>query len=142
MEKAAGANKGIDLVIHLGDYVRDAMKFEEMHENIRHEYVPGNNDWIKETTPDRVLLLEGKRIFVTHGHHYNVKMTFSRLISKGKSENADAVFFGHTHIPHMQYTDGILLLNPGSAGLYNGAEKPTYCLVEIKDGEIKSKFLT
>ena len=81
MEKAAGANKGIDLVIHLGDYVRDAMKFEETHENIRHEYVPGNNDWIKENPPDRVLLLEGKRIFVTHGHHYNVKMTFSRLAS-------------------------------------------------------------
>lgn len=139
--KAVKKNKDIDIIIHLGDVLGDILKVKEVFENIRYEFVPGNNDWTRQYPSEKVLELNGKRIFITHGHHYNVKNDYQRIIMKGKAIGADAVFFGHTHIAEEMFSDGMLLLNPGSISLPSEFKKPTYCIVEIEDGKIISRFL-
>ena len=59
---------------------------------------------------------DDKKIFVTHGHMYNVKYdhNYHTMKEKGLSIGADAVIFGHTHIPYCENFGNILLLNPGS----------------------------
>jgi len=140
MEKGLKAHYGVELIIHLGDCISDAIKFEAAHKNIKHEYVLGNNDWNKNYLYEKLLIIEKKRLFITHGHNYNVKAGYEGIISKGIAEKVDAVFFGHTHSVYEQYSEGILLLNPGSAALYSGQDKPTYCLIDIENENIRTKF--
>jgi putative phosphoesterase len=140
MVKVISKIKDIDMIIHLGDLVKDALKLREQYKEIPVELVPGNNDWTREFTSEKILLLEGKKIFITHGHQYNVKYDYQRIISKGKSIKADAVFFGHTHIAEEMFSDGMLVLNPGSISIPHQSERPTYSLVEIRDNKVISMF--
>lgn len=141
MVKAVKKNKDIDLIIHLGDMVSDALKLKELYPDIRFEQVSGNNDWTRSYPTEKMLVLEGKNIFITHGHLYNVKLDYRRIVSRGKAANADAVFFGHTHMAEEFFSDGMLLLNPGSIARPLHGSNPTYCLVEIKEGKILPRFV-
>jgi len=131
----------IDLIIHLGDYVRDALKLMELYRDIPVEFVRGNNDWGRAHPEEKILELQGNRILITHGHLYSVKYDYSSLLSRGKSSGADAVFFGHTHVQEEFLSDGMLVLNPGSAGsrIYSG--NPTCSLIQIREGRIISRFM-
>ena len=66
-----------------------------------------------------MLLLDGRRCFLTHGHVYGP----DRLppLCPG-----DALLSGHTHIPVQREEGGILLLNPGSVTFPKGGCPPTY----------------
>jgi putative phosphoesterase len=81
-----------------------------------------------------------ERIFITHGHLYNVKYDYQRVILRGKSLKADAVFFGHTHVAEEMFSDSMMVLNPGSISIPSQSENPTYSLVEIRDNRIMSRF--
>ncbi|MBQ3254094.1 MAG: metallophosphoesterase family protein, partial [Acholeplasmatales bacterium] len=54
------------------------------------------------------------KIYFTHGHMYNVKMTYNTIIYKASSLDASICLFGHTHNPDVFLIDNILFLNPGS----------------------------
>ena len=55
----------------------------------------------------------GRRLFLTHGHHYNIKEKPDRDLL----DAADYVIYGHTHIPLKKQADGIWYLNPGSVSI-------------------------
>jgi len=131
----------IDMVIHLGDLVRDVEEIESIYSNLKFEYVAGNNDWFSSAEKEKVLYIEGKRIFITHGNQYGVKNGYSDLIRKGASLQADAIFFGHTHIAYESIQDNILVVNPGSISQPALRQEPSYCFLEIGSKEIKSKLL-
>ncbi|MCB6949730.1 YfcE family phosphodiesterase, partial [Roseburia faecis] len=69
-------------------------------------------------------------MFVTHGHHYNVKMTLLNLSYKAKEVGADFVFFGHSHILGAELIENTLFLNPGSLLMPSGRTERTYAIVE------------
>lgn len=137
--KVIKKNKNVDAVIHLGDFTRDMLSVMEQFKNIEYEIVSGNNDWSREFPSEKILVYEGKKIFITHGHHYNVKNEYQRIINKGKAVNAEAVFFGHTHTPEEMFSDGMLILNPGSIGNPSSAKR-TYCSIEIREGRFWPGF--
>ena len=141
MKNAIENNENIQMVIHLGDCVADILKIQEIYGNLHFEYVRGNNDWNADYGIEKCLEIEGKRIFITHGHTYGVKNTYQRIIAKGNELKADVVVFGHTHQSEETFSDNMLLLNPGSIGgdYYNNG-KPTYFLMEITAEKIKIKF--
>ena len=64
--------------------------------------------------------LEGKRIFICHGHNYRVKLTYELLYYRTLELKCDAALFGHTHSSYSSYDGGVLLFNPGSASGHNG----------------------
>ena len=71
---AVESEKDISLIIFAGDIQRDADDIAAAYPDIPFEYVLGNNDWYVNDVPyDRLFEFSGKRIFLTHGHRYNVK---------------------------------------------------------------------
>lgn len=142
MVKAINKNSRIDMVIHLGDCVSDILKIMEVYGNYRYEFVQGNNDWSRGYPQEKILELEGRKIFITHGHQYNVKYDYQRIAARGRAINADAVFFGHTHEPEEFFSEGMLVLNPGSiSGSKNQSKRSTYSLLELTSERLASRFM-
>jgi uncharacterized protein len=141
MKNAIENNKNVQMIIHLGDCVSDILKIQQIYTNMHFEFVKGNNDWHGDYETEKCLEIEGKKIFLAHGHSYGVKNSLQKIIAKGIEIGSDAVFFGHTHQTEESFSNKMLLLNPGSVGaayLTNG--KPTYCLLEITREKINVKF--
>lgn len=86
--------------------------------------------------------IDNHRIFVTHGHHYNVKMTWANLAYKAKEVGADFVFYGHSHYLSAIMDEGTLLLNPGSIFFPRGRVERTYAIVEKAANKIDVSFYT
>lgn len=131
----------INGIIHLGDYYKDAMILKAQSPNVEFIMVPGNCDFVLDAPNDIFLEIEGQRIFLTHGHRYDVKNGVGRLEAKAKQEYADAVLFGHTHTPYIEYRSGILFINPGSLSYSRGAGAKTYALLEVSPKGIEARGL-
>jgi uncharacterized protein len=68
-----------------------------------------------------IVLDQGRRLFLTHGHGLSPE----RL---PPLEKGDVFLSGHTHIPSLKLSDGIVLMNPGSVTLPKGGNPRTYGL--------------
>ena len=55
----------------------------------------------------------GRRLFLTHGHHFNVDQRPSQALLDG----AGYVVYGHFHVPVKHQEDGVWYLNPGSVSI-------------------------
>ena len=134
----------ITAVVHLGDYVRDMARIVGTAEksDIYH-IVSGNTDLTTKIFDERVIEIADKRIFITHGHKYNVKAGLDLLIYKARELQVDACLFGHTHKQTLFTQSGIVFLNPGSLSYpYPGTDKG-YGFIRIsKEGDITGKLLT
>ncbi len=131
----------LDAMIHLGDYYKDAVHLQNQFPKLECIMIPGNCDFVSDVPEERILEVEGKKIFLTHGHHYSVKSGTGRLEAKGLKEGYDALLYGHTHIPLIKYTTSSLILNPGSLGYPRGLSGPTYALLEISKGTIEARIM-
>ena len=133
-------------VIFLGDGLRD---LEEIDFGGAQIYsVSGNCDGMLASlmgVPDeQLIVVGGKRIFITHGHKYHVKSVLSPLVLRARELCADIVLYGHTHEGFemtvgkdndlgIELTKPLYVMNPGSIGSY------PYCFgnIEIsRDGEV------
>lgn len=123
----------IDAIIHCGDYVRDADDLQSLFPKIPIHNVRGNCDFMAFEPNDKIIAIDGVKIFITHGHSYNVKTSLRELKAKGHELNADAVVFGHTHIPVIELDDGMITLNPGSSG-----QVGTYAVITIKNNSARA----
>ncbi len=111
-------NPDTNLVLHAGDHAEDAEDLSYIFPEISFSYVKGNCDLFSFEKEERFFEASGKKILLTHGHLYKVKMTLSLLRKRAKELGADIVVFGHTHQRLIEEDDGILYLNPGSRGSY------------------------
>jgi putative phosphoesterase len=77
---------------------------------------------------DYALLVDnGKRVFLTHGHIYNEQNMPPLAI--------DAFFYGHTHLKKVETNaDGILICNAGSITFPKGGNPKTFAVYE--NGEV------
>lgn len=119
-----------DRFIHLGDYESDARDIAR-ETKLPYDAVGGNCDGSREK--GKLLTIDGKKMFLTHGHLFGVKTDLMRLSYHALEIGADVVFFGHTHMPFLEIVRGILFCNPGSASRPVFGEG-TFALWE--DGEI------
>lgn len=130
-----------DTVIHLGDYYDDAQTLEEEFPNLVFHKVPGNCDQYRCSPFAKRILnypVGGVRLYMTHGHTHNVKMTLSLLLADARKGKSQAVLYGHTHIPDChQEEDGLWVLNPGSCGHSAGSVG----VIETRDGQITECYL-
>ena len=84
-------------------------------DQIMMEQVPGNCDCSQEPV-ERILLIEGKRILICHGHTFNVKAGYLNLEYAAEERRVDAALFGHTHRVFYDKHNRISYMNPGSIG--------------------------
>ncbi len=123
-----------DYTLHLGDMADDCKHLEKTFPEKIIVSVRGNNDFFDIDYPfERTLEVGGVKIFMCHGHEYGVRFTLSDLIEKAKEEGAKIALYGHTHIPHVEETEELTVLNPGSLD--------TYAVIDIEDGKINAKIV-
>ncbi|WP_349408061.1 metallophosphoesterase [Pseudalkalibacillus sp. SCS-8] len=128
----------VDVMVHCGD---SELPSDHEHLSAFHN-VQGNMDLGHDEFLNEALIEEqGYRIFVTHGHLYNVKMSYMNLAYKAEEYGADFVFFGHSHVAESFEKNGIVFVNPGSIRLPRGRMEKTYAIVECQDrSKIRVRF--
>ncbi len=130
----------VDMIIHLGDLVKDAKKLEDSFKHIQIEYVSGNNDWSAEAPKEKTIQIGNKKGFITHGNLYGVKTGYARIAYRSQELEVDFALFGHTHVPFESYYNNTLLINPGSISLPAPENTASYCLLEVSNQGIYSKI--
>lgn len=133
--------ENLDLIIHLGDYVKDAKEIEKAM-NIETIYVRGNGDYLDtDVDLEKILEIHDKKIFLTHGHNYDVKNGISKIFYRAKEIECDIVLFGHTHMSTLLEYEGILILNPGSPEEPSSVSEGSIGLLEILKDNVKSEII-
>ncbi len=99
-----------DYVIHCGDISSNDLDYLNIYDNII--YVRGNCDY-NNYDLTKVLNLNNKKIFITHGNLYNVKDDLELLINNTINKN-NIVCFGHTHKQLLLKKENTIYLNPGA----------------------------
>ena len=107
-------------VIFLGDVVRDIEHLSMISGHVPVYRVKGNCDMFEFAPDEQIIEIEGKRIFITHGHNYHVKSGYGALINAALAHDVDVALCGHTHVQHYELVDKLIVANPGaiSAGYY------------------------
>lgn len=121
----------IDLLIHLGDGVRDAGDVGAWYDGPVIG-VRGNQDFGSDLPPTVILTLEGQRVMLTHGHIQQVKRGLDRLAWSAREQRVRMACYGHTHRAACETDGGILYLNPGSLE----GPGPGYAVVRIERDRI------
>ena len=124
------------LVLHLGDLVRDFQELQSRMPMQTMQNVCGNCDGFTEVPDQRVLLVEGRRILMTHWHRYHVKQTYGPAYYAAREAEADVLLFGHTHIPYCEREGELWILNPGSCRGSGG----TYGVIDLGAEEIRCEI--
>lgn len=126
-----------DGIIHLGDYIADARWLLSHTAGHPVYQVKGNCDYGASGLEEQLLELGGTKIMLCHGHRYSVKSGYGQAIAAAKARGADALLFGHTHQPHLERVDGLLVMNPGSMASPFGQ----YGIIEIEENQVKGVLL-
>jgi putative phosphoesterase len=131
--------EGPDMLIFLGDGIADFKVLLKAFPGIEAYGVKGNCD-LRSNERERLIIgAEDKKILMMHGHQYNVKLGMERFFFAALEAQADIALFGHTHSPYNKEVRGIKILNPGSIGR---GLKPSYGLIIIKDGVVKTEIVS
>lgn len=128
VKKVMQAAGEVDAWIHLGDGFADIYL---LGDDVPVYAVGGNCDYDGEN--ELVIGLGGAKVFITHGHFYSVRQSPQRLLYRAEELGCKAALFGHTHVPMLDESGDILLLNPGSAYLPRGGSKRSFALLYIDE---------
>lgn len=125
-----------DLLLFLGDGAEDVACLRGAFPALEVRAVRGNCDFCSADPLLRVTDVDGVRIFMTHGHKYNVKLdpTLLRLRYAALERGAGLALFGHTHRPMQGRADGMLVLNPGAM------EEGNYAIVTVDGGAVEARL--
>ena len=77
-----------------------------------------------------LLFLNGRTVFVTHGHIYNNDMP-------PKLKKGDILLHGHTHIQAIEEINGYVYMNPGSVSIPKNGNKNSYMIFSDNKFTIK-----
>lgn len=109
-DQALAALRGSDLIIHAGD-IGSPEVLERLRDIAPVHAVRGNNDrdeWARTLPLTEVVELGAHCVYLLHD--------IADLDIDPKAAGMAAVITGHSHKPKAEERDGVLYLNPGSAG--------------------------
>jgi putative phosphoesterase len=133
--EAMQALRGSELILHAGDIGSPAV-LEELAKLAQVTAIRGNNDaepWARDI-PDTVRIeVERASIFMLH----NLK-ELSLDLARDK---VDVVIAGHSHRPSIERREGVLFLNPGSAGPRRFKLPISVAKLEIEGTRIRSRII-
>ncbi len=134
--EAVAALQGCDQIIHAGDIgkpqVLDGLRAIAPLEAIR-----GNidtADWA-QVLPERLdLRIEGLTLHVLHD--------LKQLDIDPLAAGVDVVIAGHSHKPKVERRDGVLYVNPGSAGPRRFSLPISLALLELNDDQAQVELIS
>ena len=125
---------GVDHIIHAGDIGRpeivDALRRIAPVTAIRGNVDSG--EWAREYADTKIVRLAGKSIYVLHD------LTTLHIDPRA---DIDVIVSGHSHLPRVDRMDGILYLNPGSAGRRRFNLPITLAILEVTSRGLRPDIL-
>lgn len=124
----------LDAILFAGDFYHDGYKISRALKT-KFYGVKGNCD--SSSSPvasEEIVTMMGKMFYLVHGHQYGVKQSINRLYYRAQELGVDAVIYGHTHIPHVENTGDLWMINPGSPTRPRLNTPGTYVLIEMNAG--------
>ena len=132
--EALRALRGSELIVHAGDVgapdVLDGLRAIAPVVAVR-----GNNDrgaWARALRATETIEVAGARLFVVH----DVK-TLRRT-----PPGVDVVIAGHSHVPSIVEREGVVFLNPGSAGPRRFSLPVTVARLQAARGKTRATIVT
>jgi len=132
--EALRALRGCALIVHGGD-VGTPEVLEGLRAIAPVVAVRGNNDrgaWARALRETETVEIGGARLFVIH----DVKAL------RRPPANVDVVIAGHSHAPSVVRRDGIVFLNPGSAGPRRFTLPVTVARLRVEGGRSRATIVT
>ena len=124
-----------DLGLHLGDGERETEDLLALMPGLPLRFVQGNCDLCSLAPAQDMLQADGIRIFMTHGHLYQVKYSLDTFIEEARMLHASVALYGHTHRPYYHYEEGLHILNPGSLSQPRACAR-SYGVIEVRNGQV------
>jgi putative phosphoesterase len=140
-EACVASMRASDLILHAGDFtypeVLDDLKalgppVEGVHGNV-------DSEELRQLLPEaRVVNAGGAKIGIVH----DAGPAHGRLERmRARFPEADAVVFGHSHIPLHEARDGFQIFNPGSPTDRRRQPRHTMGIADVEDGRIRFKVV-
>lgn len=130
------ALQGVDIIIHAGDVGRPEV-LEQLGEVASVVAVKGNVDraeWALELRENEVVELGDALIYVLHD--------LNRLDLDPAAAGFKGIIYGHSHRPSEEWREGVLYLNPGSAGPRRFVLPVSMAILEVRDGALDVRFIS
>jgi uncharacterized protein len=133
--RACEALKGCELILHAGD-VGDEEVLRELERIAPVVAVRGNVDveaWAARLRATETAECRSKLFYILH--------RIADLDLKPAAAGIDAVIYGHSHQPAIEWKQGVLHFNPGSAGPRRFRLPVTVGRIEIVNGELRPEIV-
>lgn len=131
--------QGVELILHAGDIVAPCVL--AAFAPLPVFAVRGNMD---PATPDlpkkRIIEVNGCRIGLMHGWGPREGL-LEHVQGEFHDMRLDAFVFGHSHVPMCEWSDGVLLFNPGSATDGRGMPYASVGVLEVEGGAIQGRII-
>ena len=127
--------RGSDFIVHAGD-IGDANVLARLETLAPVTVVRGNNDkgsWADSMAETEVLKVDDVLIYVLHD--------IAELDLDPVAAGFRVVVFGHSHRPASEARDGVLYVNPGSAGPRRFKLPISVGELQIVDGSVTSRHV-
>ena len=134
-KSVAEAFKGVDLLIHAGD-IGEPVIIEALEKIAPTIAVQGNMDfgqWARKLPAEESIEINQMVLRVLHDVY--------RLDIKSDNTAPDVIISGHTHRPLKEQNQGVLYINPGSAGYPKFGQSATVALLRIKGQSFQVRFV-
>jgi putative phosphoesterase len=136
---------GVDLILHAGDIVHP-MVLDWLQEIAPVLAARGNNDiGVEDSRIEemQVLDIEGRRIVMVHDLHRERTQIEQMVHGQTAAGRPDVIIGGHTHFERLDYSDGVLQINAGSATLPHqmSTRLGTAGLLEIGGAEVRARVV-
>jgi putative phosphoesterase len=133
--EAVKALNGVELIIHAGD-IDDPRILRKLGRLAPVYAVRGNTDrgaWAAKLPLTLVVEVGGVQLYVLHE-------LFCLDLDPAAAGFA-AVIYGHSHEPHLERKNGVLYLNPGSAGPRRFTLPVSLVLIRIKGNSLETEYI-
>lgn len=138
LEIIAKQKDGLEGIFFLGDIESGEDRFRNSISGPTY-IVQGNCDWYSQAPQSQVVKLHGHTVAMTHGHRQHVNTGVDMLKYWALEQGADIVMYGHTHVPFLEQSSELTVLNPGSISRpRQSGFIPTYAVIEfLGNGEVQ-----
>jgi len=133
--EAGTALHGVEMILHAGDIGKPEI-LAELSKIAPVTAVRGNNDtgdWARNIPDFQRLEIGGISIYMLHD--------LKEFNSADEAIDADVLIFGHSHKPMIEEREGVLHLNPGSAGPRRFKLPVTIALLNV-EGQVSAEIIT
>jgi putative phosphoesterase len=133
--RAISALQGVSLIIHAGD-IGSPEILEELSRIAPVWAVRGNTDrgeWARKLPLTELVNAGVAQLYVLHDLH--------TLDLDPAAAGFAAVIFGHSHRPHLERKNGVLYLNPGSAGPQRFTLPVTLAYLKVDGTSLNVEFV-